>query len=184
MAAWWNELTVMFDEGGFALWGLVVISIAIFAMMASAWTTLIPLMSLKHGHLPAEINEPLNEMDSPEQVSAAFAGFELDRVAYVQRRLPFIGVLITAAPLTGLLGTVAGMLVTFAGLATPGNAEPIDKISNGISQALVTTQAGLVISIPAAFLLGLLSHQVAQVENTLHSQMYRARVAVRVGEGS
>ncbi|QQL46323.1 MotA/TolQ/ExbB proton channel family protein [Sulfuriroseicoccus oceanibius] len=181
MAAWWNELRVMFDEGGFALWGLVVISIVLFTMLANAWATLIPLLAIRKRGLPDEIGSQLELMESPNQVSAAFAGFELDKVAYVQRRVPFIGVLVAAAPLTGLLGTVAGMLVTFAGLATGGNAAPIDKISNGISQALVTTQAGLVVSIPAAFLLGLLAHQLSRVEAMLHSRMYQARAAVREG---
>ena len=52
-----------------------------------------------------------------------------------------------------LLGTVSGMLVTFSGLATSSAAQPIDKISVGISEALITTQAGLLIAMISTTLL-------------------------------
>ena len=89
-------------------------------------------------------------------------------MAWVERRLPFLAILISSAPLLGLLGTVAGMLLTFSGMAA-GNQAPIDTISTGISKALITTQAGLVIAIPAAFLLALLKRQA----ETTHLAMQR-----------
>ncbi len=81
-----------------------------------------------------------------------------------------------AAPLLGLLGTVAGMLITFSGMAA-GNQAPIDTISTGISKALVTTQAGLVIAIPAAFLLALLKRRTEtthlEMQRQLHAKLSR-----------
>lgn len=68
--------------------------------------------------------------------------------ARVLRRLDFCFVLIGAAPLVGLLGTVSGMLATFSGLAVSSGAAPIETISDGISRALITTQTGLVIAVP------------------------------------
>lgn len=112
------------------------------------------------------------------EIVGQFTTFELDRLAWVERRLPFIGVLAGAAPLAGLLGTVSGMLVTFAGLASSSTAQPIDKISVGISEALITTQAGLLIAIPAAFLLALLRQQTksahANLEQSLHTALITA----------
>ena len=105
-----------------------------------------------------------------------FAVFELDRLAWVERRLPFIGVLAGAAPLAGLLGTVSGMLVTFSGLATSNAAAPIDKISVGISEALITTQAGLLLAIPAAFLLALLRKQTEITHANLQQSLHRALI--------
>ena len=96
-------------------------------------------------------------------------------MARVERRLPFLAVLISSAPLLGLLGTVAGMLVTFAGMAA-GNDAPIDTISSGISTALVTTEAGLVIAIPAAFILALLKRQTETTHLELQKQLH-ARLA-------
>jgi len=86
-------------------------------------------------------------------------------------------VLIGAAPLLGLLGTVAGMLVTFGGMASAAKGEPIDKISAGISKAMVTTQTGLVIAIPAAFLLALLRRQTALTRNELQRQLHEKLAA-------
>ncbi|MEK9985703.1 MAG: MotA/TolQ/ExbB proton channel family protein, partial [Opitutae bacterium] len=53
----------------------------------------------------------------------------------------------SAAPLMGLLGTVMGMLATFDGL-TSNIGRTIELVASGISEALITTQTGLVIAIP------------------------------------
>ena len=69
------------------------------------------------------------------------------------RRINFLNVLIGTAPLMGLLGTVGGMLNTFSGLAN-ASGETIDVVAGGIAEALITTETGLVIAIPAYLLLG------------------------------
>jgi biopolymer transport protein ExbB/TolQ len=63
------------------------------------------------------------------------------------------------------------MLLTFSGMAA-GNEAPIDTISTGISTALVTTQAGLVIAIPAAFFLALLKRQSETTHLKLQAQLH------------
>ena len=50
--------------------------------------------------------------------------------------------------LIGLLGTVGGMLRTFDGLSMQDSYK-MDLVASGISEALVTTQAGLLVAIPA-----------------------------------
>ncbi|WP_340679093.1 MotA/TolQ/ExbB proton channel family protein [Paraglaciecola sp.] len=59
----------------------------------------------------------------------------------------FSGVLIGALPLLGLLGTIIGLLDCFAGIATEGASGAV--LSGGISDALLTTQLGLVCALPA-----------------------------------
>jgi len=71
------------------------------------------------------------------------------------RALEFNAVLVAAAPLTGLLGTVLGMVTTFLGLGGGGTGSPIDEVSRGISQALITTQIGLLVAIPGTMWLAL-----------------------------
>ena len=70
--------------------------------------------------------------------------------ALVPGRRDYLRVLVTIAPLLGLLGTVVGMVETFTVLETMGTSEP-RAISSGISQALLTTQAGLLIALPGFF---------------------------------
>jgi len=70
----------------------------------------------------------------------------------VERRAmtrPFVlvEVLAAAAPLLGLLGTVRGMGKAFAALELFGAAEP-GYLSAGVSEALITTEAGLVVALP------------------------------------
>ena len=78
--------------------------------------------------------------------------------SYLNRRLRFLFVLATSAPLIGLLGTVAGMLRTFDGLSMQDTYK-MDLVAGGISQALVTTQAGLLIAIPAIAMTHLLNRK-------------------------
>lgn len=63
-------------------------------------------------------------------------------------RLPLLGVIIRAAPLMGLLGTVLGMINTFSRLAETRGGMDLTILADGIWQALITTAAGLVIAIP------------------------------------
>ncbi|MDF1656739.1 MAG: MotA/TolQ/ExbB proton channel family protein [Verrucomicrobiales bacterium] len=82
-----------------------------------------------------------------------------DEQARILRRIDFCFVLIGAAPLVGLLGTVSGMLATFSGLAVSSGAAPVETISDGISKALITTQTGLVIAIPTFIVCTLLKRR-------------------------
>lgn len=68
----------------------------------------------------------------------------------IERNLAVIAVLASIAPLLGLLGTVSGMITTFVVIAElgTGNARPL---AGGISEALVATQAGLMVAIPGLF---------------------------------
>lgn len=67
----------------------------------------------------------------------------------LDRRLPLLGVIVRAAPLMGLLGTVLGMINTFSRLAATQGGVDLMTLADGIWQALITTATGLVIAIPA-----------------------------------
>lgn len=76
----------------------------------------------------------------------------------VQRLLPFISVTAAVAPLLGLLGTVTGMINTFRLIEVFG-AGDAKKLSGGISEALITTEFGLIVAIPALLIYALLSRK-------------------------
>ena len=75
------------------------------------------------------------------------------------RGLSFLGLVAAVAPLLGLLGTVTGMISTFAVITEHGTGDP-RLLSGGISEALLTTQLGLGVAIPA-LLLATLLHRYA-----------------------
>jgi len=69
----------------------------------------------------------------------------------IKEHVGTISLLASIAPLLGLLGTVSGMIKTFSVIAEfgTGNAR---ALASGISEALITTQTGLVIAVPGLFL--------------------------------
>ena len=71
----------------------------------------------------------------------------------VAARLKYSKALTIAAPLLGLLGTVQGMLVTFHGLSLEQRHEITRTMAEGISRALITAETGLIVAIPALFLI-------------------------------
>ena len=59
--------------------------------------------------------------------------------------------IITAAPLLGLLGTVLGLIQSFAAIDLAGGSEGALQVTGGISEALVSTAAGLIVALLALF---------------------------------
>ena len=84
----------------------------------------------------------------------------------LKRSLQLITVLAAAAPMMGLLGTVTGMVSTFdvISLFGTGNAR---ALSGGISEALITTQSGLLVGIPGLFMGRLLKHRSEKLSRRL-----------------
>ena len=66
----------------------------------------------------------------------------------LERYLTTLGTIASISPLLGLLGTVVGMIRVFRALLAEGPGNPA-ALAGGISEALVTTAAGLVVAIPA-----------------------------------
>ncbi len=68
---------------------------------------------------------------------------------YLERNLYVLSTIVTLAPFLGLLGTVYGILVTFAGLSPDSGSGSTQQILSGLSLALTTTVVGLINAIPA-----------------------------------
>lgn len=79
-----------------------------------------------------------------------------------------IAVTASVAPLLGLLGTVSGMIETFKMMTLFGSGDP-EIVSGGIAQALVTTELGLVVAIPALIMNALLSRKAKHYYSQLES---------------
>jgi biopolymer transport protein ExbB len=87
-----------------------------------------------------------------KESAASFAQLRAAELAPFERDLRVMKVCVGAAPLLGLLGTVTGMLATFDALATgSGGEKTMGLVAKGISEALVTTETGLVIALPGLF---------------------------------
>lgn len=105
-----------------------------------------------------------HEVTTSEQIRNRFDEIRQGLVALIDRRTVFVGTLVAAAPLMGLLGTVLGMLQTFLGISTSGGTETAGVVAAGISEALVTTQTGLTIALPGLFLVMIIKRQRQKLE--------------------
>ncbi|MBV8125339.1 MAG: MotA/TolQ/ExbB proton channel family protein, partial [Paucibacter sp.] len=71
---------------------------------------------------------------------------------------------ISGGPFLGLLGTVVGVMITFAAIAAAGEVN-VNSIAPGIAAALVATVAGLGVAIPALFGYNWLAAQIKNISN-------------------
>ena len=74
----------------------------------------------------------------------------LEELKHMRRGMSVLDTIITAAPMLGILGTVTGIISSFNILGQMGVQEP-QAVVSGIAQALITTAAGLIISIVTVF---------------------------------
>jgi biopolymer transport protein ExbB len=88
-----------------------------------------------------------DEVFSVRDIEGRFREVEATQVTDLDRRVVFLNVMVIAAPLFGLLGTVLGMLLTFKAIGVGGSSTS-EVIARGISEALVATQTGMMIAIP------------------------------------
>ncbi|SNR74359.1 outer membrane transport energization protein ExbB [Humidesulfovibrio mexicanus] len=191
----------LFQQGGPLMWPLLALSVATLAVMAERFvvftTTHFPdrdsLSSILEMLRQGNTRDSLALVQDSAPFFAAYfvallaPGTARQREAHAQlageealfslsRRLDFLSTAASAAPLIGLLGTVAGMISAFSKLASSGNVD-ITMLAGGIWQALLTTGAGLCIAIPA-----LLAHRwfLRQHEKTAFAMQRAAALLLEV----
>jgi len=87
----------------------------------------------------------------------------------LDRNMAALQIIAVVAPLLGLLGTVTGMIVTFQMMTIHGSGDP-RMMSGGISEALITTEYGLLISIPIIVAHGYFQGRVERIVNILEEK--------------
>lgn len=90
-----------------------------------------------------------------------------------EKYLYLIAVTASVAPLVGLLGTVAGMIETFKMISLFGSSDAM-SLSSGISKALITTELGLIVAIPALVMHVLLGRKSQAIISDI--EYYAARI--------
>lgn len=103
----------------------------------------------------------------------ALEGVFSAEVPKIESGLTWVSVFAATAPLLGLLGTVMGMIELFDVITMHGTSDP-KLLAGGISIALVTTEAGLIVAIP----LQLLHTFLANRADSLRGRMEKAGLAV------
>ena len=73
-----------------------------------------------------------------------------EQIIRYESKMVVLGSIVTGAPFLGLLGTVWGVMDAFGGMAGAGSAS-LQSLAPGVSGALLTTVAGLIVAIPSVF---------------------------------
>lgn len=104
-------------------------------------------------------------------------------IGYLEKNINFLGTLSAVAPLLGLLGTVLGIIESFLMIDVGTGSDPV-LMMPGISKALITTAAGMLIAIPALFahryFQRLVQEYVAELEQQatlFHADLFCSNVA-------
>jgi biopolymer transport protein ExbB len=167
-----EKLTEVWLSGGWVMIPLVFLAFIIFfsamelilyfrrgnhtRVTEALYETWIDDPSKGQGHVGEIISYISEESEgNPDEIRNRFVEISTASLPVVDARLMFLNILVTVSPLMGLLGTVIGMLATFKGLAS-GSGKTIDLVAEGISEALITTQTGLVIAIPGYLLVSMI----------------------------
>lgn len=103
-----------------------------------------------------------NMFENKETVEEMLYEEMLETKPKVNRLLPFIAITAATAPLMGLLGTVTGMINTFKLITIFGTGDA-KSLSSGISEALITTEFGLIVAIPALIMHAVLSRRAGSL---------------------
>ncbi|MBI1178861.1 hypothetical protein GC207_15625 [bacterium] len=140
---------------------------------ATARDVQVVLEQLRAGHKnaamehAARIGGPSGEMlkravehsgDDKELIEEVLYEQMLDTRPRLEKMMPLIALTAATAPLLGLLGTVTGMINTFNLISVFGTGDP-RMLSSGISEALITTEYGLIVAIPALLIHAVVSRQ-------------------------
>lgn len=104
------------------------------------------------------------------------------QIPTLERFLPFLSVAASSAPLLGLLGTVTGMIRTFNLLTLFGSGKT-NILAEGISEALITTEFGLIVAIPALLCHAFLARKVKAIIRTMEQSSLAFINGIKIKEG-
>ncbi|BDU50974.1 MotA/TolQ/ExbB proton channel family protein [Haliovirga abyssi] len=90
----------------------------------------------------------------------------LERIPFLERYMWILGMAANVTPLVGLLGTVTGMIKAFNVISNQGIGKP-EMLAGGISQALITTAAGLTVAIPALIMYNYFNKKIDSLTNEM-----------------
>ena len=119
---------------------------------------------------------------TPQAIEAIRASLDagmIREMAKLNSKMVLLTIAISGGPFLGLLGTVVGVMITFAAIAAAGDVN-VNAIAPGIAAALVATVAGLVVAIPALFGYNYLASRIKNISSDM--QIFVDEFITRVAE--
>jgi biopolymer transport protein ExbB len=133
-------------------------------------SSLLRLYEAGHRELRKRFKGEQIENLSAQSIDAIKASIDADLVRETHRlnsKMVLLTIAISGGPFLGLLGTVVGVMITFAAIAAAGDVN-VNAIAPGIAAALLATVAGLGVAIPALFGYNWLASRVKTITADMH----------------
>jgi biopolymer transport protein ExbB len=196
LSDFWNQALEIWLSGG---WGMVALAANAMALFALGVHMRLKLHEKGFQSTPEEVwrrwithpaerKGPVGRLldfvsgsSSLKENAVLFDELRAAEIVPIERDLKVMKICVSTAPLLGLLGTVTGMLATFGALASgSGGEKTMGMIAGGISEALITTETGLVIALPGLFFQYQLSREyerykafLAHLETVCTQKLYK-----------
>ncbi len=152
-------IDTLIDAGGTVLWLIMLLSILLWTLIVERFL----FIRLTYPHLRRQwITDWKTRADKQSWQSHSIRAYYIAQAKMeLGKTVIIIKTLITLCPLLGLLGTVTGMIETFDVMAVlgTGNAR---AMANGVSEATVTTMAGMVVAISCLYFSKRIEDQVEE----------------------
>lgn len=187
------EISWVFDvlhKGGWVAWVLAIMSGFLWYAIGYRYLflksqylgyrpeSLLKMKSLEEsdllGEVVSRVNRRLQEKTKDIETAMQFEFQKFSQIISVHSQT--IRSIVLVAPLLGLLGTVIGMIETFDSLQDAALFSQSGGVAGGISQALITTQMGLVVAIPGL----LIGKKLDQKQERLTASMENLMSAVQL----
>jgi biopolymer transport protein ExbB len=196
-SSWFESIRETFKSGGPIMYPLAILAIISLLLSLERWITFVRRGNIST-KMVARMNKLLDAQKVDEAHALCKAhGSSLGRILaaileksnqsgrasaekavrqtllreqpLLERRMGMLGAFGTSAPLLGLLGTVGGMISLFTVLTDVGTNDA-KMLAGGIAEALVCTEAGLIIAIPVLLLHGWLTEKLDIITSSLSFQ--------------
>ncbi|MGE4490458.1 MAG: MotA/TolQ/ExbB proton channel family protein [Kiritimatiellales bacterium] len=197
IASFWQQAAEIWLSGGWGMMALTANALVLFGLGAHVYLKLhekgfrsVSEKTWRHWiNHPEEREGPVGKLldavaggTSIKQTAIFFEELQTTEITPFERDLRVMKICVSSAPLLGLLGTVTGMLATFGALASgSGGEKTMGMIASGISEALITTETGLIIALPGLFFQYQLSREherykafLAHLETVCTQKQYKA----------
>ncbi|MFT7860330.1 MAG: MotA/TolQ/ExbB proton channel family protein [Sulfurimonas sp.] len=170
------DLMSYVEQGGTIVYILIGLNIIGFTIMLVKFIQIVMTRRYKVALLE-EVIEDIKEKDVPlkdEHIVVELIKDEMAKRLYsVESGLGTVKIIASISPLLGLLGTVTGVLFAFDAISKSGMGDP-SVFAGGISMALVTTVAGLIVAIPHYIGYNYLIGMLDALESTVTSEILPA----------
>lgn len=123
--------------------------------------------------------EPLLSDPSINAIRATIDACLVREMQRLNSQMVLLTICIAGGPFLGLLGTVVGVMITFAAIAAAGDVN-VNAIAPGIAAALVATVAGLAVAIPALFGYNYLTSKISELSSDM--QVFIDEFVTRIAE--